>query len=262
MDTFPLMRFRLFTVSVLVACCLSAAEPGMVFIPGGEFLRGRSHTLPDDGLQWVPDLVKDDQPVKLIQVAPFYLDTHEVTNVDYARFVKVTNHRAPYNWPEGKLPVGKEKFPVSGVSWNDAEAYAKWVGKRLPSEAEWERACRGLTEKAKYPWGEKAPTDRDARFGVMSGPQETGKCAANSFGLYDMAGNVWEWTADWYDRDYYQKAPAENPKGPDTGQYKVLRGGSWADVPKYLTCAYRSWARSAERSPNIGFRCAKDFGRK
>ena len=260
------MKFRQFTVSVLFTCCVIAAEPGMVFIPGGEFLRGRSHALPDDGLQWVPVLVKDDQPVRLIKIAPFYLDTHEVTNADYALFIKATKHRSPYNWPDGKLPKNKENFPVSGVSWEDASAYAKWAGKRLPTEAEWERACRGLTEKAKYPWGEKAPTEKDAKFGVFSGPQEVGKCAANSFGIYDIVGNVWEWTSDWYDREYYEKAPADNPKGPFTGsaagQYKVIRGGSWADVPKYLTCAYRSWARPAERSPNIGFRCAKDFRRK
>ena len=254
------MRFLPFTVNIVFAALAAAAEPGMTFIPGGEFLRGRSHALPDDGLKWVPELVQDDRPAKLITVAPFYLDTHEVTIADYARFAVATKHRAPYNWPQGKMPPGKGNFPVSGVSWDDAAAYAKWAGKRLPTEAEWERACRGMTEKAKYFWGEKAPTVKEARFGGFDGPQEVGKCVANEFGLYDMAGNVWEWTADWYDRQYYEKAPTENPKGPATGQYRVLRGGSWADTAKYLTCAYRSWARPPERSPNIGFRCAKTIG--
>lgn len=252
------MKFRLFTGSCFLPVILIAAEPGMVLIPGGEYVRGRSHALPDDGLKWVPDLVKDDQPAKPIKLAPFYLDTYEVTNADYARFVRSTGRPAPYNWPAGKLPVGKENLPVNAVTWNDAAAYAKWAGKRLPTEAEWERACRGSTQKAKFPWGEKAPSAKEARFGTFEGPQVVGKCAANEFGLFDMSGNVWEWTADWYDRQYYEKSPDENPKGPASGQYKVIRGGSWADVPKYLTCAYRSWARPAERSPNIGFRCAKD----
>lgn len=253
------MRSLLFTVSVFAAASIFAAEPGMTFIPGGEYIRGRSHALPDDGLKWVPELVKDDQPAKSIKVTPFYLDTNEVTNEEYAKFVLATRHRPPYNWPEGKPSKGKEKYPVAAVSWDDAAAYAKWAGKRLPTEAEWERACRGLTEKAKYPWGEKAPTIKDAHFNSVDGPQAVGKCNANKFGLNDMAGNVWEWTADYYERNYYETAPPENPKGPAIGQYRVIRGGSWADVAKYLTCANRSWARAAERSPNIGFRCAKNF---
>ena len=231
----------------------------MIFIPGGEFIRGRSHTLPDDGLKWVPELLKDDQPAGPIKISPFYLDTNEVTNEQYAMFVSATHHRAPYNWLEGKVPKGKEQYPVASVSWEDAAAYAKWAGKRLPTEAEWERACRGLTEKAKYPWGEKAPAAKDAHFNSVTGPQAVGKCNANQFGLQDMVGNVWEWTADYYAREYYGAAPYENPKGPPSGQYRVIRGGSWADAAKYLTCANRSWARPAERSPNIGFRCAKDF---
>ena len=234
----------------------------MVFIPGGEFQRGRSHKLPDDGLKWVPEVMKDDRPVRTIHVDPFYMDVHEVTNAEYAIFISAIRHRAPYNWPAGRVPPGKEKFPVSGVSWDDAAAYAKWAGKRLPFEAEWERACRGLAEGEKYPWGDRKPTTKDARFNSVDGPAEAGACAANRFGLQDIVGNVWEWCADWYLIDYYQAAPDRNPAGPSSGMYRVLRGGSWADAEKYLTCANRSWARPAERSPNIGFRCVKPILKK
>jgi formylglycine-generating enzyme required for sulfatase activity len=233
----------------------------MTFIPGGDFQRGRTHPLPDDDLKWYPEVMKDDRPVRPVHVDPFYMDTHEVTNAQYARFVKATRHRAPYHWPDGRVPDGKDDFPVVNVSWEDAAAYAKWAGKRLPTEAEWERACRGLAEGAKFWWGEAKASKEVARFGTVDGPQAVGKCKANAFGLYDMAGNVWEWTADWYDRGYYAKAPARNPAGPATGRYRVIRGGSWSDVEKYLTCAYRSWARPAERSPNIGFRCVKPVAR-
>jgi len=243
--------------ALLLAVSAFSAEPGMVLIPGGEFQRGRTHALPDDGLQWYPEVMKDDRPVRAIYVDAFFMDQHEVTNEAYAKFVVATKHRAPYNWPQGKLEAGKEKLPVVAVSWDDASAYAKWAGKRLPTEAEWERACRGLAEGKKYPWGERKPTSKDARFNGIDGPARVGSCAANDFGLFDIAGNTWEWVADWYDRDYYASAVARNPQGPAGGKYKVLRGGSWADVEKYLTCAHRSWARPSERSPNIGFRCVK-----
>jgi len=253
------MRFRLFTASLLSLLPVFAAEPGMVFIPGGEFLRGRSHPLPDDDLKWYPTLMKDDRPVRRIRVDAFYLDEREVTNQQYLAFVKATRHRAPYNWPKGEVPAGKENVPAVDVSWEDASAYAKWSGKRLPTEAEWERACRGLADGQIYPWGDQAVTKSDARFNVLDGPGEVGRFKPNYFGVYDILGNVWEWCADWYAKDYYKDAPDVNPQGPEKGMYRVLRGGSWADEEKYLTCAHRSWARPAERSPNIGFRCAKSF---
>jgi formylglycine-generating enzyme len=232
----------------------------MVFIPGGEFFRGRSQVLSDDNLKWYPTLMKDDRPVRPIRIDPFYLDQYEVTNAQYAEFVTATKHRAPYNWPKGKIAEGKEQFPVIDVDWDDASAYAKWAGKRLPTEAEWERACRGIAEKETYPWGNRKPAKEDARFNVLDGPGPVGKCKASYFGLYDIVGNVWEWCADWYDRDYYEKSPDANPKGPDHGMYRVVRGGSWSDIERNLTCAYRSWVRPTERGPNIGFRCAKNFG--
>jgi len=233
----------------------------MTFIPGGEFQRGRSHKLPDDGLKWFPELLKDDQPVRPIRIDPFYVDILEVTNEGYAAFVKATKRRAPYNWPKGQVPAGKEKHPVAAIDWNEATAFCIWEGKRLPTEAEWERAARGLVEGRKYPWGDSEPTKKDACFDTLQGPCPVGQGTPNPFGLYDVAGNVWEWTSDWYERLYYEKAFSENPKGPTTGQYRVIRGGSWHDLPKFLTCAHRSWARPLERSPNIGIRCAKDFPR-
>ena len=256
------MRLRPFTVSIvfpLSVLVAQAGQPGMVFIPGGEFLRGRSHALPDDGLKWFPTLLKDDRPVRGIFVDHFYLDRREVTNRDFAAFVEATGRAAPYYWPGGELPADKVDHPVVNVNWGDAAAYCRWAGKRLPTEAEWERACRGPAEGAVYPWGDRDPTKEDVRFDVITGPGQVCRFSESYFGLCDIAGNVWEWCADWYEKDYYERAPDRNPPGPENGLYRVLRGGSWADLPKYLTCAYRSFARPAERSPNVGFRCAKSF---
>ncbi len=245
-----------------VAGVLAAAETGMVFFPGGEFRRGRTYEDPETKVEWYPNPLRDDLPVRAIHVDAFYLDEHEVTIGEYAAFVKATRHRTPPVWPEGKPPAGKERLPVADVSWDDAAAYCAWQGKRLPTEAEWERACRGLVENEKYPWGDRAPTKADARFDGLEGPAAVCSLPKTRMGLCEISGNVWEWTADWFGKDYYAAAPARNPAGPATGMYRVLRGGSWFDKPNFMTCSHRSWARPAERSPNIGFRCAKGIGRR
>ena len=262
------MSFQAYTVSIRVIafgvlCAASApsAEPGMVFIPGGEFARGRSHEHPDSNLPYYPNPLRDDVPVKTVFIDAFYLDETEVTNERYAAFVRATGQRTPYHWIKGQLPEGKEKFPVANVSWDDAVAFCAWNGKkRLPTEAEWERACRGGGERQKYPWGNREPTAKDAQFGAQNPDAVCGTRNRNSFGLCDMIGNVWEWTADWYEQKYYEIAPDRNPPGPSEGKYRVLRGGSWFDQAgtlMFLTCSYRSWARPNERSETIGFRCAK-----
>jgi formylglycine-generating enzyme required for sulfatase activity len=234
----------------------------MVFIPGGEFSRGRSHEHADSNLPYYPNPLRDDLPVRVIYVSPFYLDETEVTNARYAAFVKATGHRAPYHWRKGEMPAGKEKLPVVNVSWDDAVAFCASEGKRLPAEAEWERACRGVGEKLKTPWGNDDVTAKEAHFGSQNPDVVCGSRRRNYFGLCDIIGNVWEWCADWYDQKYYEAAPKRDPKGPETGKYRVLRGGSWFDQTgslQFLTCSYRSWAPRSERSPTIGFRCAKSI---
>ena len=243
---------------VLLAIPVRSAEPEMILIPGGSFLRGRSHDLPDDGLKWFPNLLKDERPTRKTVVDSFYLDKHEVTNLQYAKYLEATGGDAPYYWPDGKPPIGKQDYPVVNVSWHEASAYCRWSGKRLPSEAEWEYAARGRHAALKYPWGKEEPSkEKHARFDGIDGPGKVGQFPENDFGLCDMAGSVWEWCSDWYGRNYYARAPAQNPRGPAKGRYRTLRGGSWADEAKFLTCSYRSFARLGERSPTIGFRCAK-----
>ncbi len=231
----------------------------MVFVPEGSYLRGRSHSNPDAALGWYPNPLKDDTPARQIRISPFYLDKAEVTNARYAAFVAKTGRTAPHQWPGGKVPSGKENFPVVNVTWEEAVAFCRWEGKRLPAEAEWERAARGMGDGSIYPWGNRPPTPKDARYDVLDGPGPVCRFPPNYFGLCDVAGNVWEWTADWYARDAYAVSPDANPQGPAEGMYRVIRGGSWFDQAKFLSCAYRSWARPLEKSPTIGFRCAKSF---
>lgn len=256
------MSYLRFTVSLGLAWAAMAGEPGMIFIPAGEYERGRAHEDKNAETKWYPNLLKDDQPVRRIHVDAFLLDEHEVTNGEYARFVAATKRRAPIHWPGGVARADDAQRPVTNVSWDDAQAYARWRGKRLPTEAEWERAARGLSDDGrKFFTGADKLSDTDAHYSQVGGPGTVCEHRRNDFGLCDIAGNVWEWTADWYEQRYYEKSPSRNPAGPAAGQYRVIRGGSWADVAEYLTCSYRGWVRPSERSPNIGFRCAKPVQR-
>ena len=209
-------------------------------------------------MKWYPNAAKDDVPVKHITLKDYEIDQAEVTNERYSAFVKATGHRAPYHWKHAVASSDRGNYPVTNVSWQDAADFCKWDGKRLPTEAEWERAARGNSGSAKYPWGDRPITPQDARYQQLDGPGPICQHARNDFGLCDMIGNVWEWNADWYGRSYYEVAPEIDPQGPEDGIYRVLRGGSWFDVPElFLTTSYRSWARPSERSPTIGFRCAR-----
>jgi formylglycine-generating enzyme required for sulfatase activity len=216
---------------------------------------GRTRLTPDDKTTMRPQILLDDRPDHKVRLKAFYLDAHEVTNAKYATFVKATRHRIPHHWLGGEIPRGEETFPAYNVDWDDASAYCRWAGKRLPTEAEWERAARGGNEGQSYPWGDKA----DAKLARYNQPQPgpAGAYPPNGFGLYDMAGGVSEWCSDWFDRQYYQNGPPENPAGPESGLYKMIRGGAWSDPASRITVFFRNWVRPSQRTPNIGFRCAR-----
>jgi formylglycine-generating enzyme required for sulfatase activity len=234
--------------------------PGMVLIPAGQFWMGRAQ------FQWLFDRNTeierdrlDDGPAHQVYLDSFFIDTHEVTHEEYFRFLKATGGKAPWYWPKGEFPAGEERFPVYNVNWEEARAYCAWAGKRLPTEAEWEKAARGGLDRKRYAWGDDDQLRGKGHLNWAVGPVAVGSFPPNGFGLYDVAGNVWEWTSDWYERDYYSGSPDRNPKGPETGTYKVIRGSGWTDGydARNLMVSHRSYVDPATRAFTIGIRCVK-----
>lgn len=238
----------------------SAARPpdGMVLVPAGEFSMGRTFVTSDDETGMRPLVLRDDRPAHLVRLDAFWMDATEVTQAAYEEFVLAADRPAPYHWGDGKMPVAAADLPVYNVDWNDAASYCAWKGKRLPTEAEWERAARGGLDGKRYPWGDEKPDRERARYSTQAGPGPVAEYPPNAFGLHDMAGGVTEWCHDWFERTYYSNSPPENPQGPREGMYKIVRGGAWSDGPNRITVFFRNWVRPNQRTPNLGFRCARD----
>ena len=249
----------------------------MVLIPSGSYLMGstpvQTSALIDKDNRLSTDFFHAEHPQHTVSLPAFYMDRYPVTNAQYGAFIAATGHPTPKYWMdapqmgmEEPFPVGAKhgRHPVVGVSYADAIAYCEWAGKRLPTEAEWEKAARGGLVNQNYPWGNESSRNHANTAGAWGKDKwlwtsPIGYFPPNGYGLSDMAGNVFEWCADWYASDYYQRTQGENPHGPKAGQTRVLRGGSWSNNVfgiYQMRCAYRFHARPETRNLTVGFRCA------
>lgn len=237
----------------------------MVFVPAGDFLMGTSDADIELYKEIFPlrDISRFDneRPQRTVYLDAFYIDQFEVTNKQFKQFLTKTGYI-----PEKYLdypPHNADNLPAVVLEWADAVAYAHWAGKRLPTEAEWEKAARG-TDGRIWPWGNEWDATKlsgNDGTGLIDGYELTAPIGqfpqgVSPYGVYDMAGNLWEWVSDWYDPDYYDYAPNVNPKGPETGDGHVLKGGGWAENLDFTRCANRFGGNPG--SLIIGFRCAMD----
>ena len=262
-------RWRMIAAIVVAVCAVAqsgvvVAAPvskeldpvPMVTIPAGEFLMGN----PEGKGR------ADEWPQRSVYLDAFAFDQVEVTNERYMRFVMSTGHRNPPN-PYGTGPLlsvkGIEQLPVVQTTWYDAKAYCSWAKKRLPTEAEWEKAARG-TDGRLFPWGNEAATLKRANFDREWEDEKTlypvGSLPGGDspYGVKDMAGNAREWVSDWYDPEYYKHAPDRNPQGPDKkGVVRSIRGGSWHSPVADITTSARGRGGFALQTHGTGFRCAR-----
>jgi len=229
-------------------------ENPMVLVPAGEFIMGSE----EGGF--------DEKPSRPVYVDAFEINRYEVTQYEYAEFVRATGHRSPLSrYVKNISSFNDQNQPVVYVTWEDADAFCRWRGMRLPTEAEWEKAAKG-SEAGAWPWGsESKPTfanflgaDDQTPYTAIVGSYERDK---SPYQIYDMAGNVREWVQDWYDEHYYRRAPNRNPKGPEQGEMKALRGGSWNDSAVSGRTSARMKMFPDYRDTTVGFRCARSVDR-
>jgi len=287
------------SLALLVGCGAPAvvtdASPAdgatLCYVPAGEFRMGAA--LLD------PQRFGVEKPRHTVRLDAYWIDRLEVSNAQFARFVEATGYctdaeragvsdvfdaasgtmlrtaGADWRHPHGPASdiYGLDVHPVVQVSWNDASAYCAWAGRRLPTEAEWERAARGLDSR-RYPWGDSPPAgdrlnyadrrlaaawaDQTADDGyTFTAPAGSYPAGASPFGALDMAGNVWEWVSDWFDPDYYEHSPIANPPGPASGAARVLRGGGWSSRARGVRTTHRDKLEPDRSNDAIGFRCAR-----
>ncbi len=237
----------------------------MVEVPTGSFPMGVPPGDRDGG--------RDEYPRHEVVLDTFLIDQFEVTNGRYLEFIKSTGHRVPQNptnptrnlWQGDTITESLAERPVINVDWFDANAYCQWAGKRLPTEAEWEKAAKGTSDR-RFPWGNVEPTGKHLNYNqrwigektlMPVGSYEAGK---SPYGVYDVVGNVWEGVNDWYDARYYEKSPSKNPTGPQEGTKKVIRGAGWQNETPTVRIFTRVDSDPTLRNESTGFRCAADMG--
>jgi formylglycine-generating enzyme required for sulfatase activity len=280
----------LFLISIFISpgIAISADNPthdGMVLVPGGPFLMGVDKEVNNDTKKMSKraqlkyavsrEAFHDEGPAHNVILDAYYLDQYEVSNKQYSDFMKATDHTAPAYWDDRRR--NKPEQPVSGINYNDATSFCSWANKRLPTEAEWEKAARG-PEGFKYPWGNEID-DSKANYGrkdEVTANVDAYPEGKSPYGVYNMSGNVFEWVSDWYDPNFYKKTrQSVNPTGPKdgawlsgTGTYvdriavgkkRVIRGGSWYAPAESVSTTHRFWNDPMNNSYGVGlgFRCAR-----
>jgi formylglycine-generating enzyme required for sulfatase activity len=273
--------FEIIIFLIFVVIC-SACQPfpqktmaigdAMVLIPGGKFTMGYEPVNEDD---WGD---RDEEPIHQVNLNSFWIDKYETTAFDFSWFLNKHLDKADQYIRLGKATTielrhgkfsprpGMDRLPANGISWYGADTYCRFIEKRLPTEAEWEKAARGV-DKRIFPWGNSFPNPQwitfrrkfsKLGFKVFSPVDEMGK-SQSPYGIYHMAGNVWEWVADWYDDSYYEYSPESDPQGPESGESKVLRGGNWYYKAYYLRSTYRFNDNPESLKVWQGVRCAKSY---
>jgi len=245
---------------------LLTGREGMIYIPPGPFLMGNNASY------------DDQKPEHEIYLDGFWIDRYEVSNAEFVRFLVAMGNQVEKGgrWIElspnsrireingtYKIEIGYENHPVVNVTWYGAQAYARWAGKRLPTEAQWEKAASWnevSKKKRKWPWGDKWNKELlNCWEGIhqFTTPVNSYPDGASSYEIQNMAGNLWEWCADWYAPQYYKVSPYKNPKGPGKGDYRLIRGGSWTSYRVFATTTYRGMHSPGSGSFDVGFRCAR-----
>ncbi len=253
---------------------------GMMYIPEGEFQMGSNDE----------EANEDEQPVHTVFLDVFFMDKHPVTNSEFKKFVNAnpgwqkpgllfeshipTNyHDGGYlsQWENQFYQTGKEEHPVVGISWYAAMAYAQWIGKRLPTEAEWEKAARGGLQGKNYPWGDFIDSNTQSDTDTFDDTMPVGYSGVNGYGLYDLSGNVWEWCLDAYDADFYAHSQHRNPFSDENRigwivdyftrvkSSRVLRGGPWGVDAQGARVSQRFSSSPIDTLPTFGFRCVMDI---